>query len=206
MEDSPTAFSLDRALRVGWDGFRANAASLAPLAGAMVALLVVFRWLAFRAEALALAVLFDVMGLVLAGVLGLLLAFAALAIVDGRSLDFGAYLASGRFRAQAVATVVFWLATLLGTLLLVVPGVFIALTYCLYAFVIADRPTSGLGALFESSELTRGRRWQLLGLGVTFLIINTLGAAALLLGLMVSVPVSVIAAAHTYRQFQSMPG
>ena len=206
MDDSPAVFSIDRALRVGWEGFRPNAASLAPLAGAMVAVGAAFRWLAFQAEALALAVLFDVMGLVLSSMLLLLLAFAALAIVDGRPLDFPAYLASGLFKTQAVASIVFWVTTLLGILLLLIPGIFVVLTYCLYTFVIADRPTTPLRALLEASELTRGRKWVVLGLGVAFLLINALGLAALVIGVTVSVPVSVIAAAYTYRHFQALSG
>ena len=204
MDDSPAAFSIDRALRVGWDGFRPNAASLAPLAGAMVVVGASFRWLAFQAEALALAVLFDVIGLILSSMLLLLLAFAALAIVDDRPLDFTAYLASGLFRTQAVASIIFWVTTLLGILLLLIPGIFIMLTYCLYTFVIADQPTTPLRSLLESSELTRGRRWLVLGLGVAFLVVNALGVAALLIGVTVTVPVSVIAGAYTYRHFQAL--
>ena len=165
MDDSPAVFSIDRALRVGWEGFRPNAASLAPLAGAMVAVGAAFRWLAFQAEALALAVLFDVMGLVLSSMLLLLLAFAALAIVDGRPLDFPAYLASGLFRTQAVASIIFWVTTLLGILLLLIPGIFIVLTYCLYTFVIADRPTSPLRSLLESFGAHPGQEMGGAGIG-----------------------------------------
>jgi uncharacterized membrane protein len=51
----------------------------------------------------------------------------------------------------------------------------------------------------ESHRITRGHKWNLLGLLLMFFLVNLLGVLAFVVGLLVTVPVTVLAFAHAYR-------
>lgn len=88
---------------------------------------------------------------------------------------------------------------LVGLVLLIVPGVIAALALSFTTFLVIDRELAPLDALRESARITKGHRLELLFLFIGLLLINVLGVLALLVGLLVSVPVSYLAAAHAYR-------
>ncbi len=90
-------------------------------------------------------------------------------------------------------------AALVGTALLVAPGL-----YCLARlgpalfFVVQGRAGPG-AALGLSNQVTRGRRGQLMLMCLFLLLFNVLGAVPLGLGLIVTVPMSVLIGAHAFR-------
>lgn len=62
----------------------------------------------------------------------------------------------------------FFLAVCLGMLLLVVPGVMVALAWCVAGPALMDQRTGITQSFEESARLTRGNRWRLLGLFLLF--------------------------------------
>ena len=86
----------------------------------------------------------------------------------------------------------------LGFLLLIVPGIIFVLMFMFTTLIVIDRGLGPIEAMKESSRITRGHRWTLLGLALLVLLVNLLGPLALVVGLLVSVPVSWIALAHVY--------
>ncbi|MDD1748632.1 MAG: hypothetical protein LUO89_02040 [Methanothrix sp.] len=55
-----------------------------------------------------------------------------------------------------------------GLLLLIVPGIYILLTYSFYGLEMIDRNLGPLDALARSAEITKGVKWSLLLLGLEF--------------------------------------
>ncbi|MCI0597667.1 DUF975 family protein [Candidatus Parcubacteria bacterium] len=86
-----------------------------------------------------------------------------------------------------------------GLLLLVVPGVIASLMFFAAPYLVMERHLSPIEALKESARMTRGNRWNIFLLGLAIVGINILGALALLVGLLVTVPLSFLACAHAYR-------
>lgn len=87
----------------------------------------------------------------------------------------------------------------IGFVLLIVPGI-IALTVFWFApYIVIDRRLGPVEALKESARITRGNRLNLFILFGTSLGINLLGMLALFAGLLVSVPVTMLALIHAYR-------
>jgi uncharacterized membrane protein len=97
------------------------------------------------------------------------------------------------------ASILAALVVLAGFVLLIVPGIIAALALSFVSFVVVDRDLSPIKALQESARITKGRRLELLLFFLLLLVINILGAVALLVGLLVSVPVSHLAMTHAYR-------
>jgi uncharacterized membrane protein len=89
--------------------------------------------------------------------------------------------------------------TVVGLVLLIIPGIIFAVACGLARFIVVERRISPLAALKESARITRGNRAALCGLLLAIVGINILGAFALVVGLFVSIPVSMLATVHAYR-------
>jgi len=127
----------------------------------------------------------------------------ALKSVDGeipRIVDLFASLERGP--AYLLALSIYCLAVSGGLVFLIVPGIYLAIRYCLFAQVITDTSASALAALQKAAALAHGN-WA--PLGALFLIaflLNIAGMALLGIGLIISFPVSLLAIAGFYRSLQ----
>jgi len=104
------------------------------------------------------------------------------------------------------ASILLALAVAIGFVLLIVPGIILGLMFMFTTFVVIERELGPIDAMSESHRLTRGHKWQLFGLVLLLLLINLLGLLALVVGLLVSIPVSTLAFVHAYRVLGGKPG
>lgn len=93
-----------------------------------------------------------------------------------------------------------------GFLLLVVPGVIASLGLCFVLYVVIDREAGPINALKESWRLTTGSKWQLFLLVLALIGLNLLGLLLLLVGILVTVPITWLAVTHAYRTLASQSG
>ncbi len=91
-------------------------------------------------------------------------------------------------------------AVVVGFILLVVPGIILLVMTCFVLYLVIDREMGPIEAFKESIRLTKGNRRSLFLLGLAILGINIVGFCLLLVGLLVSIPVSGLAAARAYRR------
>ncbi len=98
------------------------------------------------------------------------------------------------------ASILFGLAVAAGFVLLVVPGVIVALMFMFTTFIVIDRTLGPIEAMKESHRITHGHKWTLLGFSLMLVLINLLGILALVVGLLVTIPVSSLALVSAYRQ------
>ncbi len=91
------------------------------------------------------------------------------------------------------------IGTLIGLILLIIPGIIFALACGFARVIVIDRELSPVHALKESARMTKGKRLHILLFVLSITAINFLGALALLVGLFVTMPVSVLATMHVYR-------
>jgi len=103
------------------------------------------------------------------------------------------------------ASILFGLTMAVGFLLLIVPGIIFALMFLFTTFIVIDRQLGPIEAMKESNRITRGHKWQLLGLLLLLTLINILGLMALGLGLLISIPVSSLAFTYAYRTLSGTP-
>ena len=89
-----------------------------------------------------------------------------------------------------------------GLVLLIVPGVYLAARYCLFAQIIADTSASALSALRKAAALARGSWASLSALFLIAFLFNIAGMALLGIGLIISFPVSLLAIAGFYLSLQ----
>jgi uncharacterized membrane protein len=91
------------------------------------------------------------------------------------------------------------LAVLVGLILFIVPGIIIGLAFGFSLYLVIEEDLKPIDAFKKSAEITKGNRWPLFVLGLALIGINILGALLLLVGLLVTLPVSSLAIVHAYR-------
>lgn len=98
--------------------------------------------------------------------------------------------------------IVVGIAVLIGLVLLIVPGIIAALAFFMTQYLVVERKLWPIEAMKESARITKGNRWNLLLLMLACLGINIVGLLALVVGLLVTIPVSMLALAHAYRTLE----
>lgn len=97
------------------------------------------------------------------------------------------------------ASMILGVLLLVGFLLLIIPGIFLSIIFGFALYLVIEERLSPIDALKESARLTKGHRWQIFALGAAIIGINILGLIALIVGLLVTIPVSTLAMIHAYR-------
>jgi uncharacterized membrane protein len=127
----------------------------------------------------------------------------ALKSVDGEIPRVGDLFGSlERGPAYLLALSIYCLAVSGGLALLIVPGIYLAIRYCLFAQVITDTSASALAALRKAAALAHGNWTPLGALFLIAFLLNIAGMALLGIGLIISFPVSLLAIAGFYRSLQ----
>jgi len=101
-----------------------------------------------------------------------------------------------------LAFCIYLAAVLSGLVLLVVPGIYVAVRYAFFGQILAARSSPALEALRDAAALSEGRWWMLCVFLLLVLFLNVAGAAVLGLGLLITFPVSLLAASDLYRSIQ----
>jgi hypothetical protein len=83
----------------------------------------------------------------------------------------------------AIAAAISWILTMLGMLLLIIPGIILSLAFIVVYPVAVFEKGSAVDALRRSSQLTRGRRWNIFGasfiIGILVGVINIAAAGVM---------------------------
>jgi hypothetical protein len=194
--------AISEALRFGYDTLKRNLAlALALGAAGMVLVLLLNGVSQATGRYPGLALGFGLLSQLVQISFSLVWVRFALAAHDGRKISVDEVLFDPRTLLDYVGVaIVYGLMVTAGLLLLIVPGVYLAVRYGLAGFVVADGGADVPEALHRSSELTRGVRGRLFLFALAVLGVNLLGALALGVGLLFTVPVSVFASARVYRR------
>jgi len=168
-----------------------------PLAG------MVFVWVALGCVPyLGACVQFIIGGAILVGMWR-----AILGMIDGRAPEIGMMFGGfDQFGDAFLAYLVRTILVTLGFLLLIVPGVILALMWAFTFPVLAENRLGFWQAMHRSAVLTEGYRWRLLLLALACFLVLMLGLVALCVGIFVALPVCMTAFALAYRWLVARKG
>jgi hypothetical protein len=117
----------------------------------------------------------------------------------GQTPEFGDIFSGGpRFLPMLGATLLAFLAVMLGYVLLIIPGVILAIGLCLTHFYVVDAELGPIDAMSASWNATRGHKLQLFLFGLVAFCVGTLGFMACCLGFYVALPLIMVALATIY--------
>ena len=104
-----------------------------------------------------------------------------------------------KFLDYLLASILYFVAVVFGLVLLIVPGIIIAIRMGFYSYLIVDKEMGPVDALKESMNLTKGSSWNIFFFWFLLLGIVLLGFLALIVGIVVAIPVTWIAYVFVYK-------
>lgn len=205
MEGSAGDFGIGEAIRYGWRGLLRN---LAPLAGIGLVVLVVNIVVNVITESVnTTAGRFG--AFLLSTIVSLLVGMGwirvALTVVDGGRPHVEQLIRTDQLLPYAITSLLFGAAVLVGLVLFVIPGIYVAARWGFATYAVIDEGL-GVGAAFErSSSITEGRRLKLVLFALAILALNLVGLLAFVVGVILTAGVSLVAVAYVYRRLGGSP-
>ncbi len=193
-------FSIDESLRFGWHQTKAHSRLLfqvlLTLFAVQVASAIVSRVLGHTLLGVAATIVLAIATLFL----GVGLTVVVLKLARGEHASYGDILPKGELVWRfLIAGLLLGIFMAIGLVLLIIPGVYLMLRYGMVRFAVIDG-ASITESLRQSAELTRDVKWHLLGFLLIIIALNIIGALLLLVGLLVTIPMTMLAYAHVYQK------
>jgi len=197
-------FTLAEALRYGWDTALKNI-------GFLIAVVIV-GWVipnipsalstAVAKYSTLLSVIFTLLGMLISFIIQIGMIKIALKIYDNQIPDFGDLFNHTRlFFKFLIGSMVYFAMVFGGMILLIVPGIILAIKYQFMVYFIVDQEMSPMEALRRSGEITEGIKWDLFALDLALMGINMMAAVFTCgLGILVTAPMTMMAMAYVYRR------
>lgn len=150
---------------------------------------------------------FEIFSFIFETIIGIWLTLGVLRIVldvvDGKEVSVRQLFSSGHLLLKGFATyVLYGLGIILGSILLIFPGIYFALRYsqCLYGVV--DRNLGIIESFKYSAQLTKGNLGNLFLIWLLIFAITLAGCLAFIIGLIFTYPLTLITTAVAYRWMQ----
>ncbi|KMJ51711.1 proline rich protein [Rhodococcoides fascians] len=152
-----------------------------------------------RSDSIVLSLIFSIIVGVVALLIQAALVRGALHEVDGVKPAFGSFFQFGNVAAVIIAGILVGIATSIGFVLLIIPGIVITFfTWWTFQFVI-DRGDEPIPAIKASAQAIASNGGTLFVLALALVGLNIVGAIPLGLGLLVTIPITIIAGTYAYR-------
>jgi uncharacterized membrane protein len=203
---SPRFFSKSEAVLFGWNAFKKDFKFFLGLLVIVVAVNMFFSIVmsSFSEEApkalvLAVSIIFGIANMLVAmGIIKISLKFC-----DQEPARYGDLYSTYPLLLNYLAgSIIYGIMVSVGLVFLVVPGLYLAVKYQFYEYLIIDKGKGPIEAIKMSAILTQGVKWNLVLFWLMLAGINILGMLALGIGLIATVPVSWLAMAYVYRRLQ----
>lgn len=200
MDGHVAVFSRREALEFGWQRTLANAKPLLALGLVNAVLAMVSRGLTEGRGTLLASLVVQVAQ----AAVGMAFLRVLLKLHDGQPIDLRrvSQLLQG-FATYLLTSLLLGLLIALGFVLLIVPGVWWALRYGFAPMLVVDRGLEPAQAFRESRRLTEGVKGELLAFAALACGVNLLGALALGVGVLLTVPTTGLAAVFILRRLQA---
>lgn len=210
----PPPFNVTDAFNYGWKKFQENvgtilaATAILIIGGGLLGFLWFFVAGAFTgADADALTAFFSISALLFA-LAWLLLTFliqaavirGAILITKGVKLELGHFLATDNLGSVILASVLLALGTGVGYFLCFLPGVVFAFFSQFTLFYVLDKGMEPIEAIKASFGLVNRNLGTTVGLYIGVIIAAIIGGILCGIGLLVTIPVALIATAYVYRR------
>lgn len=120
--------------------------------------------------------------------------------VDGQQPALSAFSVSfKKIINYILAAIVVGIVVGIGLVLCIIPGIYLALRLCLYAFYIIDTDCGPIEALTKSWEKTKGVEISLFLLFLVLYLLNIVGLLLCGIGMLITAPITYVTMAQVYR-------
>lgn len=195
---STSLFSIREALRFGWAEFKRDPWFYVGTTAALLIFSIVVDSLTSEGHDFGFLV-GTILSLLASTIVTIAFVRLALSAAQGTHVGWDGLWAPQFFFPVLGATIAQSVIVLIGFVLLIIPGVIASILLGFTQFALIDKKLMPFAALKESYRLTRPHLLSLFFLTLAVAALNILGLIALGVGLLVTIPVSLIALASVYR-------
>ena len=142
----------------------------------------------------------NVLTFIVNAVIGIGLIKISLEFIDGKKPKFSDLFYVKPLVNFILASLIRGVITFIGFILFIIPGIIFSIRLQYAPYLIVDKNVPPVDAIKESWEMTKGNTWNLFFFGILLFLVNVLGAILLLVGLFVTVPLTMLATAIVYRK------
>lgn len=114
-------------------------------------------------------------------------------LFSGKGQEFGQFL---------IGIIGMGVIVAIGFILLIVPGIIANLGLMLVPLLIVDKKMKGIDAIKESWRITKGYKGKLFWVMLVLALINIGGMILFGIGLLITVPLTILSIIHIYKQFE----
>ncbi|MFC7496577.1 MULTISPECIES: hypothetical protein [unclassified Nocardioides] len=195
------AYSAGTAWSFGWSKFTSNLGSILIAVLVLVAVQVIVQVLSYLVgDNYFLRWIISLGGWVLSMIIGAGLVRGALDITEGRELDPKTLLTPNRLGEVIVAALLISIATFVGLILCVIPGLLVAFFTSFTLYFLMDREDLGaIDAIKASFEFTKSNAGNVILWFLLCLATYIVGFLLCGVGLIAAIPVILIGTAYTYK-------
>ena len=194
-----STFSIKEAIRFGWTEFKKDPWFFVGVTVALSLFTIIVDSLTGDRHGIQ-SVLGIIISLIASTIVTIAYARLALSTVAGAHVGWNGLWAPQHFFSALGAGILQFVIIIVGFILLIVPGVIAALLLSFTQIALVDKNLSPIEALKESYRLARPHLWQLFLFMLSLLLLNLIGLIALVIGLLVTIPVSLISVAYVYKK------
>lgn len=102
-----------------------------------------------------------------------------------------------------IASIIRGVIGVIGFALFIIPGIIFSIKLQFAGYLIVDKGMGAVESIKKSWKMTKGVKWNLFLLGLLLCLINLLGVLCLVIGLFVTIPLTMVAEAYVYRKLLS---
>jgi uncharacterized membrane protein len=195
-------FSISEAVKYGWETFKAKAGFFIGLTLAIALITAIPDYIIGKVFSEGIVrTIFELLMRVVGLFLGMITTRISLDLYDTGDTDLskiGQLLP--KLPAYLGGKILYGLMVLVGLVLLIIPGIIVSYMFLYVGYLILDRDLGPIEALKVSKTVTDGSKMQLFLFSLVIAVINIIGAILLLVGLFVTIPVTLMASVYVYRQ------
>jgi hypothetical protein len=196
-------FSIGESLAFGWQKTKAHSGVIFPVLLINIILMGAYSIVANEPTLTLMGMLWAFALGVGGFITGTGLTLIALRIAQGKHVEFKNIIPLPELLWRyLLAGVLVGLVVMGGIILFIIPGIYFALKFSMVRFAVLDG-LEVMESLDKSTKLTEGVKWRLMSFYLALLVINVLGAMAFFVGLLVTIPVTLIAYAHVYQKLHT---
>jgi len=198
-------FTNKEAIKYGWETMKANFWFFCLVLVVTFAISGVFSFLAnhFKNDLL-LNIVIQIISFIVSLFISVGLTKILLNIYDKKEVKL-ADLFSGapQYVNYLVGSIIYSLIVMVGFILFFFPGIYLALKYQFYCYLIVEKNMGPWEAIKASGKITDGYKWKLFGFIMLSLLINLAGLIALIIGMFATIPLIMMAQVYIYKKLSA---
>lgn len=203
-KSSANTFSISEAVKYGFNFVKANLVTFIKLGAVLILINIISNMVTGALKDNPFSFLWALISMAISILVQIGSMKITLDLYDGKPLDFSnLYSHSNLILRFLGASILYGLMVAVGFILLIIPGIYLAIKYQFFSFLIVDKNMGIMESFKKSEDMTQGVKMNLLLFSLALAGINILGAFVFLVGLIITIPTTVMATVYVYRKLLS---